>query len=68
MKRHKWADIKTRTSAETRARIEAESKELANELRRSERLPPDGKPATSWSKSRRALNEAIDRRTTLLAV
>ena len=36
MKRHKWADIKGRTKAATRARIEAEARSLSEELHLSQ--------------------------------
>ena len=32
MKRHKWADIKARVRPETRARLEAEARQLTEEL------------------------------------
>jgi DNA-binding transcriptional regulator YiaG len=36
MKRHKWSDIKARTKAETRTRIEAEAQRLSDDLHLSQ--------------------------------
>jgi DNA-binding transcriptional regulator YiaG len=36
MKRHKWSDIKARTKADTRTRIEAEARRLSDDLHLSQ--------------------------------
>jgi hypothetical protein len=53
MKRHKWSEIKVRTSAETRARIDDESRDLSNQLRRAQRLTGAAEAKEPSPKSRK---------------